>query len=165
MTASETSRVESKKVRETIMRHSIAQIIEGKPLVYVGPDDPVRAVAKRMAEKNIGAVAVLDQDTLVGIFTERDLMIRVIASEQNPDKTRVSTVMTTQIVAADPNDSINECIQKMQQLGCRHLPVVDGGRLIGMLSLRDLLKEDADEQKEKVDFLSELVTYSADYES
>jgi CBS domain-containing protein len=147
------------------MRHSIAQIIEGKPLVYVGPDDPVRNVAKRMAEKNIGAVAVLDQDKLVGIFTERDLMIRVIATDQNPDKTRVSAVMTTQIVAADPNDSINECIQKMQQLGCRHLPVVDGGRLIGMLSLRDLLKEDADEQKEKADFLSELVTYSADYES
>jgi CBS domain-containing protein len=165
MTASETSRGDNKNIRETIMRHSIAQIIEGKPLVYVGPDDPVRAVAKRMAEKNIGAVAVLDQDTLVGIFTERDLMIRVIAMDQNPDKTRVSSVMTTQIVAADPNDSINECIQKMQQLGCRHLPVVDGGRLIGMLSLRDLLKEDADEQKEKVDFLSELVTYSADYES
>lgn len=146
------------------MRH-IADIIEGKPLIFVAPSDSVREVAKRMSEKNIGAVPVLDQGKLVGMFTERDLMTRVVAKDRNPEKTNVAAVMTRQIVAADPAESIEDCIQKMYSLSCRHLPVVVDGKLIAMLSLRDLLQVDVEEQKEKVDFLSELVTYSADYES
>ena len=146
------------------MRH-IADIIEGKPLIYVAPSESVRDVAKRMAEKNIGAVPVLDEGKLVGMFTERDLMTRVVAKDRDPAKTNVAAVMTRQIVAADPTESVHECIQKMQSLSCRHLPVVDEGKLIAMISLRDLLQVEAEEEKHKVDFLSELVTYSADYES
>jgi CBS domain-containing protein len=146
------------------MRH-IADIIEGKPLVWVEPKDSAREAAQRMAEKNIGALPVLDGGRLVGIFTERDLMTRVVARDRNAGQTNVSAVMTREIVVAEPDESIYDCIQKMQSLGCRHLPVVKDGKLIGMLSLRDLLQVDAADKKEKVELLSELVTYSADYES
>lgn len=146
------------------MRH-ISDIIEGKPLVWVEPKDTVREAAKRMTERNIGALPVLDEGRLVGIFTERDLMTRVVAPDRNPGKTNVSAVMTRDIVVADPDESVMECIQKMQSMSCRHLPVVDQGKLVGMISLRDLLQVDAAEKKEKVELLSELVTYSADYES
>lgn len=136
-----------------------------RPLVYVAPSDTVRTVARRMAEKNIGAAPVLDDGRLVGIFTERDLMMRVVARDQNPDKTPVEAVMTKQVVTADPDETIDECIQKMQSIHCRHLPVVDQGKLLGILSLRDVLQVEFVEKSEKVDLLNELVTYSADYES
>lgn len=146
------------------MRH-VGEMVEGKPLIYVAPTDTVRTVAKRMAEKNIGAVPVLDDGRLVGIFTERDIMIRVVAREKNPDQTLVDAVMTRQILTADPDETINECIQKMKSIACRHLPVVAHGKLIGVISLRDLLQVESVEKSEKVDLLQELVTYSADYES
>lgn len=136
-----------------------------RPLVYVAPSDTVRTAAKRMAEKNIGATPVLDEDRLVGIFTERDLVMRVVAKDQNPDKTRVDAVMTKQVVTAEPSETIDECIQKMQSIRCRHLPVVEDGKLLGILSLRDVLQVEFVEKSEKVDLLNELVTYSADYES
>jgi len=77
----------------------------------------------------------------------------------------LARVMTKALVAARPEEEIGSALQKMQSLGCRHLPVVDEGNLIGMLSLRDLLKIDDDNNRARASFLSELVTYSPDYDS
>lgn len=143
----------------------IAELIEGHPLILANSSDNVRDVARKMSERNIGAIAVLDSGKLVGIFSERDLMTRVVAPGLDPDDTPVSNVMTKSLVAAKPEEEIGSALQKMQSLGCRHLPVVDGGNLIGMLSLRDLLKIDDDNQRARASFLSELVTYSPDYDS
>ena len=144
---------------------TIASIIEGKGLVHVEPGDRVRNVARKMSDNNIGAVAVLDEGKLVGLFTERDLMKRVVADGKNPDDTNVSDVMTTEIAVAAPADSLKACVEKMHSLGCRHLPVVDEGKLVGMISLRDLLQVDSQQSRAQATFLQELVTYSADYES
>ncbi len=143
----------------------IAEIIEGHPLFHADSSDNVRKVAQMMSEKNIGAVAVLDSGRLVGVFSERDLMGRVVARGLNPDKTAVKDVMTKSIVVAEAEEDIDSALQKMNSVGCRHLPVVDGGNLVGMISLRDLLLVDDATNKEKASFLNELVTYSPDYES
>jgi CBS domain-containing protein len=143
----------------------IAELIEGHPLILADSSDNVRDVARKMTERNIGAIAVLDSGKLVGIFSERDLMTRVVVPGLNPDATPVSNVMTKSLVAATPEEEIGSALQKMQSLGCRHLPVVDDGRLMGMLSLRDLLNIDDENNRAKASFLSELVTYSPDYDS
>ena len=143
----------------------ISELIEGHPLILAQSSDNVRDVARKMSERNIGAIAVLDSGKLVGIFSERDLMTRVVAAGLDPDDTPVSNVMTRALVAARPEEEIGSALQKMQSLGCRHLPVVEEGNLIGMLSLRDLLKIDDDNNRARASFLSELVTYSPDYDS
>ena len=143
----------------------IGEIIEGQTLTVVEPGWSVRTAAERMTERNIGAVAVVDRGTLAGVFSERDIMSRVVAKGLNPDSTEVSDVMSREIMVAAPSEDVGAALQKMHSIGSRHLPVVDDGRLVGMLSIRDLLEIDDRDQRDKATFLSELVTYSPDYES
>jgi CBS domain-containing protein len=143
----------------------VAELIEGHPLIHAEPSDKVRQVARKMAERNVGAIAVLDGGTLVGVFSERDLMARVVAAGLDPDGTRVSDVMTKQLVVAEAHDGIDDALEKMYDAKCRHLPVVRGGKLVGMLSMRDLLQVDDEQNRQRASFLKELVTYSPDYES
>jgi CBS domain-containing protein len=143
----------------------IGEIIEGHPLFHVAPADSVREVARTMSKNKIGAIAVLDGGKLVGIFSERDVLTRIVAEGRNPDETRVDSVMTKDIIVAAPADDINEALQKMRDCNCRHLPVVQGGRLVGMISIRDLLQVDDDDNRAQATFLRELVTYSPDYET
>ena len=144
---------------------AIAEIIEGHPLIHANPSDNVRAVARMMSDRNIGAIAVLESGRLVGVFSERDLMSRVVATGLDPDGTPVSNVMTKDLVVADAGDHVDDALQKMYDCKCRHLPVIRGGKLIGMLSIRDLLQVDDENNRQKASFLKELVTYSPDYES
>ena len=144
----------------------ICDVLADKPLVFVAPSDTIRQTARRMTQNNIGAVAVLDDENhLTGIFTERDLMTRVVAESRDPDTLTVGEVMTTKIVVATSKDNVSASVQKMHDVGCRHLPIVDDGKLVGMISLRDLLQVDSESSRARATFLRELVTYSADYES
>lgn len=143
----------------------ISELIEGQTLLVLDPSWSVRTAAERMTERNIGAVAVVDHGALAGIFSERDIMCRVVAKGLNPDDTSVAAVMTKEIVAVDPDEKVDTALQKMHSIGSRHLPVVDGGKLVGMISIRDLLEIDDAQQRAKASFLGELVTYSPDYES
>ena len=144
---------------------AIAEIIEGHPLIHANPSDKVRAVARMMSDRNIGAIAVLDSGRLVGVFSERDLMSRVVATGLDPDGTPVSNVMTKDLVVADAGEHVDDALQKMYDCKCRHLPVIRGGKLIGMLSIRDLLQVDDENNRQRASFLKELVTYSPDYET
>ena len=143
----------------------IAELIEGQTLTILESEDNVRAAAKRMADRNIGACAVVDSGKLSGIFSERDIMSRVVAAGLDPNGTTVGSVMTRELVVIEPDADIDTALETMQTVGCRHLPVVDDGQLVGMLSIRDLLEVDDANQRRKATFLSELVTYSPDYES
>ena len=143
----------------------IAELIEGQILTVIEPGWTVRTAAERMAERNIGAVAVVDDGALAGVFSERDIMARVVARGLNPEDTHVSSVMTKDIVVACSTDRVDSALQKMHAIGSRHLPVVDDGKLVGMISIRDLLEIDDAAQRARATFLSELVTYSPDYES
>jgi len=144
----------------------IGEVIEGRPLFHVDPTETVRKAARTMSEKNVGCIAVIDDDgMLVGIFSERDVLTRIVAEGRNPDETLVANVMTKEIIAADPSESVNDALQKMRDRNFRHLPVVEEGHLIGMISIRDLLQVDGDTNRARASFLNELVTYSPDYES
>lgn len=143
----------------------IAELIQDQDLMVIEPGLSVRNAAERMAERNIGAVAVVDSGKLAGIFSERDIMSRVVARGLDPEDTRVSVVMSKDIVVADPKENVYAALQKMHSIRARHLPVVSDGKLVGMISIRDLLEVDDAEQRQRATFLNELVTYSPDYES
>ena len=143
----------------------IAELIEGQTLTVIEPGWTVRTAAQRMTERNIGAVAVVEDGTLAGIFSERDIMSRVVARGLDPEGTYVSAVMTKELVVAAPTENVDAAIQKMHSINSRHLPVVDEGKLVGMISIRDLLEVDDAHQRAKATFLNDLVVYSPDYES
>jgi CBS domain-containing protein len=144
----------------------IQELIEGQTLTVLEPESSVRDAARRMAERNIGAAAVVaGSGALAGIFSERDIMSRVVAKGLDPDDTPVEHVMSKELVVADPSDEVDDALQKMHSIHARHLPVIKDGKLVGMISIRDLLEIDDAEQRQKASFLRELVTYSPDYES
>ena len=103
-----------------------------------------------MVARNIGAVPVLQDGTLAGIFSERDLMKRVVVEGRDPRKTRVGEVMTPNPLTVSPQEKIEACMHMMRQHGFRHLPICDGAQLHGFISLRDLLLHDLDEKDDEV---------------
>jgi CBS domain-containing protein len=145
---------------------SVRAIIGDRETVVVDPTATATSAARVMAEHNIGAVPVVDGDRLAGIFTERDVLMRVVASGRNPDETSVREVMSTDLVVAEVSETYETCLGRMQQARVRHLLVLDQGRLAGILSLRDLLAADIDEKQEAITLLNAYVHYiPADVES
>jgi CBS domain-containing protein len=142
----------------------IAELIEGQTLTVIEPSLDVRSAVRTMTDRNIGAVAVVESGVLAGIFSERDLMSRVVAAGLDPDATNVGQVMSKELVVAESTEGFDAAIEKMHSIHARHLPVVDDGKLVGMISIRDLLEVDDRDQRAKATFLRELVTYSPDYE-
>jgi len=133
---------------------AIGSFLKERPVFSVQRRSTVLRAAQYMAEKNIGAVAVLDGARLVGIFSERDVIIRVIAKELDPKTIPVEDVMTVSLVVADEEETDEACLRKMKAANCRHLPIVSGDTLIGLVSLRDLLQVELTERDEKLDFLT-----------
>lgn len=143
----------------------ISDVIADQVLTVIEPGINVRNAAQTMSERNIGAVAVVSSGKLAGIFSERDIMARVVAKGLNPEETLVEGVMSKELVVADPSEDVDQALQKMHSIRARHLPVVADGKLVGMVSIRDLLEVDDANQRAKATFLRELVTYSPDYDS
>jgi len=113
-------------------------------------DQTVLEAAREMVASNIGAVPVLRDGELVGIFSERDIMKRVVAAGRDPARTRISEVMTADPLTVDIRESIEHCMVLMKQHGFRHLPVCDGKKLKGIVSLRDILLRDLTDKDEEV---------------
>ena len=112
-----------------------------------------------MSEHQIGAVPVLDGDRLAGIFTERDVMVRVVAAERDAARTQVGEVMSTELVVADWHEDHASCLRRLQQAHVRHLLVLNEGRLAGIVSLRDLLAVELGEKDEAISLLNAYVHY------
>lgn len=129
--------------------HSVEQVLRVRSVVSAEPDERVLVVAERMAERGVGAIPVLRDGRLVGIFSERDLMTRVVVARRDPEAVPVGEVMTTGVVTASLADRTGECEEKMRRAGCRHLPVLAEGRVIGVLSMRDLLQDEIREAVEE----------------
>lgn len=138
----------------------IKTIIGDRETVTVERSMRIRDVARLMADRHIGAVPVLDGERLAGIFSERDLLTRVVAAACDPDATLVGDVMSSDLVMADPGESYETCLSRMQQAHVRHLIVVDQGRLAGIVSLRDLLVADISEKDEAIGLLNAYVHYA-----
>lgn len=116
----------------------IPDVVHEQSLITVAPGDSVRAIVRLMAERHIGAVPVTENDALVGIFTERDVMCRVVDRDLDPSATTVGEVMTANPQTASPDWPILTALEHMAEGGYRHLPVVQDGRLLAIVSIRDL---------------------------
>jgi CBS domain-containing protein len=115
----------------------------------------VSEAARLMTESNVGIVAVLEGDRLVGVFSERDAVRRVIHNGLDPTKTAVEEVMTRDIVVASENEDYQAAMRMMDLANIRHLPVVRGSQLVSMLSIRDLLRVDMERMGDEIRFLQE----------
>ncbi len=138
------------------LEHTIVpNVIERQELVTVGADMSVRAAAALMAERNIGALLIVEGRRLAGIFTERDLLTRVVASGRDPDGTTVGEVMTRDPDVLHVDDAVVTALDMMNQRGYRHLPVVDGDDLIGLVSVHYLFRSVKDQLEADIILLAE----------
>jgi len=136
---------------------AIQEIVGERPIYSVNRDQTVAETVRYMAEKNVGAVPVLKEDRLVGVFSERDVIKRVLARGLDPATINVGEVMTTKLVVAQADESYESCLAKMRKAHCRHLPVVQADKLIGVVSLRDLLMIDLDEKERNLEYLQSYI--------
>jgi CBS domain-containing protein len=138
---------------------SARDIVRGQDIVTVDPAMSVSEAAKAMADRDIGAVPVTDGDRIVGIFTERDALTRVVAAGVDPARTLVRDVMSSALVVTDVGDSYETCLDRMRQARIRHLIVLDNERLAGIISMRDLVAADLDDKAETITLLNSYVHY------
>ena len=115
---------------------------KGNDIWYVSPEDVVLKALNLMAEKDIGALVVLEQDKLKGIVSERDFVRSIAESERCLVEAPVSKYMTKVVITVEPDQSTDECMRIMTDHRIRHLPVVDNGRVIGVISIGDVVKAD-----------------------
>lgn len=120
---------------------------KGHGVIAVHPSDTVLQAANLMNDRNIGGVVVMDGDRLAGIFTERDVLRRVVAQGLDPATTPIADVMTTPVITCPPDLSLEDCAALMTGRGVRHLPVSDGAGLTGVVTIRDLLAYKVSEQQ------------------
>ena len=121
-----------------MVRRIVPDVIGGQTLQSVSPDDTARFAARLMREKRIAAVLVMNGSSLVGIITERDMTARVVAAGLDPETTRARDIMTANPDTLSPSDTASDAIRMMRERNYRHLPVVDGATVVGMVSVRDL---------------------------
>ena len=137
----------------------ISTLLDGRKTVVIEQSTLVSDAARLMNEHQIGAVPVLDGDRVAGIFTERDVMVRVVAAERDAARTQVGEVMSTELIVADWHEDHASCLRRLQQARVRHLLVLNKGRLAGIVSLRDLLAVELGEKDEAISLLNAYVHY------
>ena len=137
---------------------SVQQLLEQKPkgIHSIAPDEPVLAAIRKMAEHHIGALLVMSGDRLVGIVSERDYARKVVLLGRSSTETRVESIMTPKVVTVTPRQDANDCMRLMTDKRIRHLPVVSGERVVGVLSIGDLVRAVIEEQERTI---ADLETY------
>jgi CBS domain-containing protein len=122
---------------------NVADLLKAKPtrLIFVKPEDSVLDAIKVLAREDVGAATVMVGDRLVGIVSERDYTRKVILKGRSSDATRVEEIMTANVVCVSPRTRTRDCMALMTEKNIRHLPVVDEGRVIGMVSIRDIVSD------------------------
>jgi CBS domain-containing protein len=128
-----------------MFNRTIKSIMEQKKFLTAPPETTVSKAAKLMAGKNAGAVLVVENESLAGIFTERDVVFRVIAKGLDPASTPIQDVMTGSPMTLDPGKSYGHALLLMQEHGFRHIPVVENGRPVGIISSRNPMDPDLEE--------------------
>jgi CBS domain-containing protein len=135
----------------------VRDIVVGQDILTVRQQTSVAEAARVMAARGIGAVPVADGDRVVGIFTERDALNRVLASGLDPATTAIGDVMTTLLVVANARETCAACLDRMRETRVRHLIVLDDERMVGIVSMRDLMAVDLDEKVDTITFLNAYV--------
>jgi len=128
----------------------VAHVLKSKPdqTVYtITPTASVFDAAKLMAEKNIGALLVMEAERIIGIITERDYARKIVLMSRSSKETPVRDIMASSVMYVRPDQTSEECMALMTENRLRHLPVIDSGKLIGLISIGDLVKDIISEQK------------------
>ena len=132
--------------------------IKGSDVAALPPDATVLAAAQLMNDRHIGSVLVVDRGRVVGIFTERDVMRRVVAEERLPHETALREVMTREVACAAPQTTLDEIRMVMRERRIRHLPVLDGTRIAGMISIGDLNRAEHEVQEQTIRYLQQYMS-------
>jgi CBS domain-containing protein len=137
------------------MNRTVADLLRnGGVIVYTSPEASVSEAAQRMSRHNVGSILVLDaRHQLVGIFTERDLLQRVVVARRDPDATPIREVMTKDVIVVPSSTPRGDVLSLMQQQHIRHIPVADDEKLLGVISLRDVLRFENQEKEFEIEQL------------
>ncbi|MDQ2702612.1 MAG: CBS domain-containing protein [Pseudomonadota bacterium] len=138
---------------------TVRQLLEAKaPEVFaIGPDDPVINAIRLMAEKRIGALLVMEAGRLAGIVSERDYARKIVLQGRSSHDTPVRDIMTADVVAIGLDDTTDRCMQLVTDRRIRHLPVLDGGNVLGVVSIGDLVKAVIEDQQLELDQLQRYI--------
>ena len=131
---------------------------KGGDIFMIAPDATVLEALKLMAQHNTGALLVMSDDTVDGIISERDCVRKVELDEKNVRDTSISDVMTSKVISINADEPLEECMALMLEKSIRHLPVYDGTKLLGLVSVRDVLKEVVDVQQMMLSQLERYIT-------
>lgn len=130
---------------------------KGHRIFAIGPDEPVLAAVRLMADHYIGALLVMRGDELVGIVSERDYARKIILQNRASADTPVRDIMSSPVVTVRPNDTTDTCMRICTERRVRHLPVVEGGKVVGVLSIGDLVKSVINEQSQQIEHLQRYI--------
>ena len=130
---------------------------KGTAIYSVSPDDPVLDAIRTMAERQVGALLVMKGDELVGIVSERDYARKVILLGRASGDTPVSQIMSAPVYTVTPKRTVSDCMRLMTQYRLRHLPVVESGRVVGVISIGDLVKAVIDDQRQTIEQLEDYI--------
>lgn len=138
---------------------TVATALQRKNLapISVTPGTSVLEALQVMADRNIGSLVVMENETYLGIVTERDYSRKVALKGKNSQSTTVAEIMSTDLPAVTPQDKVEKCMELMSEKNVRYLPVLDGGKLFGIISMTDLVKETILAQKETIDQLKNYI--------
>lgn len=131
---------------------------KGRGLISVATDMTVLDAIKLMADKAVGSLLVMDGDDLLGIMTERDYARKVIIKGRSSETTAVGEIMTADVVTAALQQTVNDCMTVMTERRIRHLPVVDDGAVVGMISIGDLVQAIISDQQEEIEHLEHYIS-------
>jgi CBS domain-containing protein len=131
---------------------SVQQLLDqkAKGVHSIAPDEPVLAAIRKMAEHHIGALLVMSGDRLVGIVSERDYARKVVLMGRSSTETRVDAIMTSKVITVNPRQDAHDCMRLMTDKRIRHLPVMQGERVVGVLSIGDLVRAVIQEQERTI---------------
>jgi CBS domain-containing protein len=135
----------------TTVRHLLDG--KGRALFSIEPEDPVLEAIRMMADRHVGALLVMRGSELAGILSERDYARKVVLLGRSSAETPAWQIMTSPVITVSPDSSLQDCMRLMTEHRIRHLPVVEGGRVVGMISIGDLVKAVIEEQQKTIEQL------------
>jgi len=137
----------------------VKDILKGKGgnIISVSPSTTVLEALKLMADKNIGGVLVMEEQKLVGIFTERDYARKIILKGKSSAEARISEVMVSKLITITPDHDTAQCMQLMTDKTIRHLPVLDNEKVVGVISIGDVVKSVIEEQQNVIEHLEQYI--------
>jgi CBS domain-containing protein len=131
---------------------------KGRSVVSILPDASVFEAIKLMADEVVGSILVMDGEEMLGIVTERDYARKVILKGRSSETTRVADIMTREILTTSGSETVNQCMETMTERRIRHLPVVEDGRVVGMISIGDLVQAIITDQQEEIEHLEHYIS-------